>query len=96
MVHPTQPNRLRVATLQYFIRPAVSLNFGQAAILTPSDLPFARDGIFAEGNANEEAVVTGELDLETIEETRSFGRVLPLGDSARTQEVIATPEVVTL
>src|SRR5690606_25411464 len=29
--------------------PAVSLNYGQAAILTPSDFPFSRDGILAEG-----------------------------------------------
>ncbi len=34
--------------------PAVHLNYGQAAILTPSDFPFSRDGILAEGNVNQD------------------------------------------
>lgn len=34
--------------------PAVSLNYGQAALLTPSDFAFARDGILAEGVPNQE------------------------------------------
>lgn len=32
--------------------PAVRLNYGQAAILTPSDFPVSRDGILAEGNVS--------------------------------------------
>src|SRR5690606_27718093 len=32
--------------------PAVSLNYGQASVLTPSDFAFARDGIAAEGQPN--------------------------------------------
>jgi hypothetical protein len=46
--------------------PAVSLNYGQAAILTPSDFPFSRDGILAEGIPNQEMMVIGELNLRTI------------------------------
>ncbi len=76
--------------------PAVSLNYGQASILTPSDFPFARDGILSEGNANQEMMVIGELDLEIICQTRTTGTVLPLLDSSRTQELVATPEVVPL
>lgn len=76
--------------------PAVSLNYGQASILTPSDFAFARDGILAEGNPNQEMMVIGELDLRTIELARSSGTVLPLLDSARTAELIATPEIVQL
>jgi len=76
--------------------PAVHLNYGQAAILTPSDFPFSRDGILAEGNANQEMMVIGELNLRTIEEARSTGTVLPLLDSRRTAELVRTPEVVTL
>jgi len=61
--------------------PAVSMNYGQAAILTPSDFAFARDGVLAEGNANQEMMVIGELNLTSIEEQRNTGTVLPLRDS---------------
>ena len=70
--------------------PAVSLNYGQAAILTPSDFPFSRDGILAEGNINTEMMVIGELNLATIQDSRSSGTVLPLHDSRNTAEVLAT------
>lgn len=76
--------------------PAVSLNYGQASILTPSDFPFSRDGILAEGNPNQEMMVIGELNLKTITETRSFGTVLPLLDSRRTAEFVSPTEVITL
>jgi predicted amidohydrolase len=76
--------------------PAVSLNYGQASILTPSDFPFSRDGILAEGNPNQEMMVIGELNLKTIADTRSTGTVLPLLDSRRTSEVTAEPEMVAL
>ena len=76
--------------------PAVSLNYGQAAILTPSDLPFARDGILAEGVPNQESMVYGELDLTLLGRTRSSGTVLPLLDSERSQELAASVSVETL
>lgn len=76
--------------------PAVSLNYGQASILTPSDFPFSRDGILAEGNANQEMMVIGELNLQTIVESEVSGTVLPLLDSRRTAEAIATPTIVRL
>jgi predicted amidohydrolase len=76
--------------------PAVSLNYGQAAILTPSDFPFSRDGILAEGNPNQEMMVIGELNLKTISESRASGTVLPLLDSRRTAELVAKPEIITL
>ncbi len=76
--------------------PAVSLNYGQASILTPSDFPFSRDGILAEGVANQEMMVVGELNLQTIVETRRNGTVLPLRDSQRTVEVTSMVEVETL
>jgi predicted amidohydrolase len=76
--------------------PAVSLNYGQAAILTPSDFAFSRDGILAEGNFNQEMMVIGELNLKTIAESRSSATVLPLRDSLRTAEQMASIEVVTL
>lgn len=76
--------------------PAVSLNYGQAAILTPSDFAFSRDGILAEGNINTEMIVIGELNLKTIEDQRSSGTVLPLLDSVRTEEIVAHTEVVAI
>ncbi|MEO8636958.1 MAG: carbon-nitrogen hydrolase family protein [Gemmatimonadales bacterium] len=76
--------------------PAVSLNYGQASILTPSDFAFSRDGILAEGNPNQEMMVIGELNLRTIVETRASGTVLPLHDSQRTAGLVARPEVVLL
>lgn len=74
--------------------PAVSLNYGQAAILTPSDFPFSRDGILAEGTPNQEMMVIGEMNLKTIADARSTGTVLPLLDSARSAEISARLEVV--
>ncbi len=76
--------------------PAVSLNYGLASILTPSDFAFSRDGILAEGNPNQEMMVIGELNLKTISESRASGTVLPLLDSRRTAELVAKPEVITL
>jgi predicted amidohydrolase len=69
--------------------PAVHLNYGQASILTPSDFAFARDGILAEGNVNQEMMVIGEVNLETITEARVRGTVLPLLDSVRTSAAVA-------
>lgn len=76
--------------------PAVSLNWGQAAIYTPSDFAFARDGILAEGVPNQESMIIGELDLERIEESRLKGTVLPLRDSMTGADVTKNLEVVTL
>jgi predicted amidohydrolase len=76
--------------------PAVSLNYGQAAILTPSDFAFSRDGILAEGNPNQEMMVIGELNLKTILDSRTNGTVLPLEDSRRSAELTAHSEVVRL
>jgi predicted amidohydrolase len=76
--------------------PAISLNYGQASILTPSDFPFSRDGVLAEGNANQESMVIGELNLKIIEESRTHGTVLPLLDSGRTRELIKKVDLVKL
>lgn len=76
--------------------PAVSLNYGQAVIVTPSDFAFARDGILAEGIPNQETMVIGELNLETIAESRAKGTVLPLRDSEETSSVVSRLEIVSL
>jgi predicted amidohydrolase len=76
--------------------PAVMLNYGQAAILTPSDFPFSRDGILAEGTINQEMMILGDLDLHTIESARVSGTVVPLHDSRSTQSLVSSIEEVTL
>jgi hypothetical protein len=76
--------------------PAVSLNYGQASILTPSDFAFSRDGILAEGNVNQEMMIVGELNMNTILDARTAGTVLPLLDSRRSQEIASNVETVAL
>jgi len=76
--------------------PAVSLSYGQAAIMTPSDFSFSRDGILAEGIPNQETMVIGELNLRLITETRDKGTVLPLLDSQKTAEFTAEVDLVTV
>ncbi len=76
--------------------PAVHLNYGQAAIITPCDFAFARDGLLAEGNINQEMMVIGDLDLEYLRRSREIGTVLPLRDAASTQTVLTGTEIVPL
>jgi hypothetical protein len=76
--------------------PAVFLNYGQAAILTPSDFPFSRDGIRSEGVPNQEQIVIGDLDMEVLESSIDSGPVLPLKDSIHTPPSVYGPEVVLI
>ncbi len=76
--------------------PAVSLNYGQASILTPSDFAFSRDGILAEGIPNQETMVIGELNLKLIAEQRASGTVLPLLDSQKTSQLLADVDLVSV
>jgi predicted amidohydrolase len=76
--------------------PAVAMNYGLASILTPSDYPFARDGIGSEGNINQEQLVIADIGLDTIRKAREDGTVLPLRDSLTTKEVTERLEQVTL
>ena len=74
--------------------PTVSMNYGQASILTPSDFAFARDGIMAEGIPNQEMMVLGELNLRLLRSNRFRGTVLPLRDSRNSSELVAETEIV--
>lgn len=58
----------------------LGLHFGQAAIITPSDFPFARDGIAAEGVANMEQIVIADVDLGKLVNNRVNGTTIPLYD----------------
>jgi predicted amidohydrolase len=50
-------------------------NFGQAAIITPNDIPFPPRGILAEGEINDDMVVTADLDLSLLYQVRESGSV---------------------
>jgi predicted amidohydrolase/predicted N-acetyltransferase YhbS len=63
--------------------PCMATHYGQAAILTPSDYFFARDGIAAAGTVNQEQMVIADVDLNLLEEQRVNGTVLPLNDLIR-------------
>lgn len=65
--------------------PHMNTNYGQAAILTPCDFSFARDGIAAEGTFNQEQIVVSDVDLDLLDERRVNGTVIPLND--KLQEV---------
>lgn len=53
----------------------MDIQYAQSAILSPSDFPFARDGILAEATPNSEMVITTDLDFEALQEAISLGSV---------------------
>ena len=55
----------------------MDVQYGQACVLTPSDFAFARDGIKAEADSNEETVLICDLDLDDLHEARHGGTVTP-------------------
>jgi predicted amidohydrolase len=61
----------------------LGLQYGQAAIITPSDFPFARDGIAAEGVPNMEQVVIADVDLAKLVANRVNGTTIPLYDKRK-------------
>ncbi|RSK25988.1 acyltransferase [Bacillus sp. HMF5848] len=50
-------------------------NYGQAAIISPNDIPFPPRGILAEGEINDDMIVTADLDLNLLYEVRVHGSV---------------------
>ena len=70
------------------------LHYGQAAIITPSDFSFARDGIAAEGVINEEQIVVADLDLNLLDENRLKGTTIPLLDKRTDFYSLTAPVIV--
>ncbi len=60
--------------------PAMNLNFGQAAVLTPSDFAWPLNAIAAEGIINTQTVVITDIDLGALEIEREVANVRPLID----------------
>ncbi|MEX2369848.1 MAG: GNAT family N-acetyltransferase [Bacteroidales bacterium] len=56
------------------------INYGQAAILTPSDFGFPLNGVLAEAETNSETVVIADLNLADLSQQRELGSVTPLID----------------
>ena len=61
----------------------MDIQYGQAAVLTPSDFEFARDGIAAEADSNEETILVCDLDLDELHTARNNGTVTPRLDRRR-------------
>jgi len=70
----------------------LNLHYGQASIMTPSDFPFSRDGIAAEGVINQEQIIIADLDLSLLDENRIKGSTIPLLDKRK--DIYAKPAVI--
>ncbi len=57
--------------------PAMDIHYGRAAVFTPSDFHFARDGIQAEADSNVETLLVTDLDVEDLYRARAAGSVTP-------------------
>ncbi|MGF1656381.1 MAG: GNAT family N-acetyltransferase [Verrucomicrobiales bacterium] len=57
--------------------PAMDIHYGQAAVFTPSDFEFARDGIQAEADSNTETLLVTDLDVSDLHRSRKNGSVTP-------------------
>ncbi|WP_019425095.1 carbon-nitrogen hydrolase family protein [Paenibacillus sp. OSY-SE] len=51
------------------------LNYGQAAVITPNDIPFPPRGIMIEGEINNDMIVTADLDVTLLHQVRERGSV---------------------
>lgn len=50
-------------------------NYGQAAVITPNDIPFPPGGIMVAGEINDDMIVTADLDLSLLYQVRESGSV---------------------
>jgi len=59
---------------------AMDIHYGQAAVYTPSDFPFARDGVQAQADSNVEMLLVTDLDINDLYRSRASGSVTPRFD----------------
>ena len=57
--------------------PAMDIHYGQAAVFTPSDFEFARDGIQAIADSNVETLLVTDIDTGDLYRSRASGSVTP-------------------
>jgi hypothetical protein len=55
----------------------MDVHYGQAAVYTPSDFEFSRDGIRAEADSNVEMLLVCDLDINDLYRARAAGSVTP-------------------
>lgn len=60
--------------------PAMDIHYGKAAVFSPSDHEFARDGIQAEADSNVEMLLVSDLDINDLYRSRASGAVTPMLD----------------
>ncbi|MDQ8186187.1 GNAT family N-acetyltransferase [Pelagicoccus sp. SDUM812002] len=60
--------------------PAMDIHYGKAAVFSPSDHEFARDGIQAEADSNVEMMLVSDLDINDLYRSRASGSVTPMLD----------------
>lgn len=58
----------------------MNIQYSQSAIITPCDHMFARDGIAAIADANQEMVIFADLNVKTLMLARDFGSVKNFND----------------
>jgi predicted amidohydrolase/GNAT superfamily N-acetyltransferase len=58
----------------------MDIQYSQSCVLTPCDLPFARDGIAADTTPNVEMVAIADLHIDSLRAARQHGTVLNLKD----------------
>jgi predicted amidohydrolase/GNAT superfamily N-acetyltransferase len=58
----------------------IDVHYAQSAILSPSDIPFTRDGLLSEATPNIETIIVDDLDLELLKPGRQTGMVLTRQD----------------
>jgi len=63
--------------------PEMDIHYGRAAVFTPCDFEFARDGIQAEADPNVECLLIADLDISELYRSREAGSVTPLMDRRR-------------
>jgi len=67
-------------------------------VLTPSDFAFARDGIAAEADSNEETVLICDVDLDELKKAQTAGTVTPRldrrGDLFKVVATVASAEPI--
>lgn len=56
---------------------AMDIHYGRAAVFSPSDFEFARDGIQAEADSNVEMLLVTDLDIDDLYRSRTAGSVRP-------------------
>lgn len=57
--------------------PAMDIHYGEAAVFTPSDFAFARDGIQAISDSNVETLLVTDIDTADLYRSREAGSVTP-------------------